>query len=270
MTLRTAQKIAFLACIALAATGVPAEAQKRAGGKKEAATKQEAVGKSTPASTPAAAPAEAVGSTRYPFSLPPLGYAYDALEPYIDARTMEIHYTKHHAAYVNNLNKALADAPAEVQGKTLDELLTDLDSLPESIRTAVRNNGGGHSNHSFFWKLLKPNKGARPQGELARAINESFGSFEEFQKQFNEAAAKVFGSGWAWLVVDKDKKLAVVSTPNQDTPVSQGLTPILGLDVWEHAYYLKYQNRRPEYIEAFSNVIDWDQVGNLYKAAVEK
>ena len=198
------------------------------------------------------------------FELPELGYAYDALEPHIDARTMEIHHSKHHNTYVTNVNAALEGS--EHEGKSLEELLQNLDSLPANIQTAVRNNGGGHWNHSFFWKLLKKNDGAAPTGELASAIDESFGSFDAFKDEFAKAATTRFGSGWAWLIVDGGK-LAVVSTPNQDTPVMEGKTPILGLDVWEHAYYLNYQNRRPDYINAFFNVVDWDHVAKLYADA---
>lgn len=198
------------------------------------------------------------------FELPELGYAYDALEPHIDARTMEIHHSKHHNTYVTNVNAALEGS--EHEGKSLEELLQNLDSLPANIQTAVRNNGGGHWNHSFFWKLLKKNDGAAPTGELASAIDESFGSFDAFKDEFAKAATTRFGSGWAWLIVDGGK-LSVVSTPNQDTPVMEGKTPILGLDVWEHAYYLNYQNRRPDYINAFFNVVDWDHVEKLYADA---
>ncbi|WP_029332976.1 superoxide dismutase [Exiguobacterium oxidotolerans] len=198
------------------------------------------------------------------FELPELGYAYDALEPHIDARTMEIHHSKHHNAYVTNVNAALEGS--EHEGKSLEELLQNLDALPANIQTAVRNNGGGHWNHSFFWKLLKKNDGAAPTGELASAIDEAFGSFDAFKDEFAKAATTRFGSGWAWLIVEGGK-LAVVSTPNQDTPVMEGKTPILGLDVWEHAYYLNYQNRRPDYINAFFNIIDWDHVAKLYADA---
>ncbi|WP_214807496.1 superoxide dismutase [Exiguobacterium sp. s102] len=198
------------------------------------------------------------------FELPELGYAYDALEPHIDARTMEIHHSKHHNAYVTNVNAALEGS--EHEGKSLEELLQNLDALPADIQTAVRNNGGGHWNHSFFWKLLKKNDGAAPSGELASAIDEAFGSFDAFKDAFAKAATTRFGSGWAWLIVEGGK-LAVVSTPNQDTPVMEGKTPILGLDVWEHAYYLNYQNRRPDYINAFFDVIDWDHVAKLYADA---
>jgi len=198
------------------------------------------------------------------FELPELGYAYDALEPHIDARTMEIHHTKHHNTYVTNVNAALEGT--EHEGKSLEELLQNLDALPANIQTAVRNNGGGHWNHSFFWKLLKKNDGAAPTGELATAIDEAFGSFDAFKDAFAKAATTRFGSGWAWLIVDGGK-LEVVSTPNQDTPVMEGKTPILGLDVWEHAYYLNYENRRPDYINAFFNVVDWDHVAKLYADA---
>lgn len=198
--------------------------------------------------------------------LPALPYAYNALEPHIDAQTMEIHHGKHHAAYVNNLNAALEGHP-DLQSKSLEELLQNLDSVPESIRTAVRNNGGGHANHSLFWEIMKPGGANAPSGDLAAAIDEAFGSFDAFKEAFAKAAATRFGSGWAWLVVTKDGKLAVTSTPNQDTPIMDGDTPILGLDVWEHAYYLKYQNRRPDYIAAWWNVVNWDEVAARYQAA---
>jgi Fe-Mn family superoxide dismutase len=199
------------------------------------------------------------------FELPPLPYDKAALEPHIDAQTMEIHHDKHHAAYVNNLNKAL-EGHADLQSKSIEDLLGSLDSLPESIRTAVRNNGGGHANHTMFWQLLSPNGGGAPSGELADAINSAFGSFDNFKTQFAAAGAGRFGSGWAWLVVASDGSLSITSTPNQDTPVMEGKTPILGLDVWEHAYYLKYQNRRPDYIAAFWNVVNWAEVANRYAA----
>jgi Fe-Mn family superoxide dismutase len=207
----------------------------------------------------------------YPFKVPDLGYPYDALEPFIDATTMQIHHDKHHAAYVENLNKALASADPKVQQLTLDELMTGLDTLPDSIRTAVRNNAGGHYNHSLFWKFLKKNENGKPSGDLAKGIDTAFGSFADFQKKFGDAAAKVFGSGWAWLVVD-DKELEIASTPNQDNPISkkdEKEVPILGIDVWEHSYYLKHQNRRPEYIAAFWNVINWDDVAERYAAAMK-
>ncbi len=198
------------------------------------------------------------------FSLPKLPYAYDALEPHIDAQTMEIHYTKHHQAYINKVNDAIAGTPLE--SKTVEALITDLSSVPENIRTAVRNNGGGHANHSLFWTVLAPKAGGHPSGDLAKAIDDAFGGFDKFQQQFNNAAATRFGSGWAWLSVAKGK-LIVESTPNQDSPLSDGKTPILGLDVWEHAYYLKYQNRRPDYVAAFWNVINWEEVARRYAEA---
>jgi len=195
--------------------------------------------------------------------LPALPYSYDALEPYIDAQTMEIHHAKHHAAYVNGLNNALVDYP-HLQGKALHDLLADLDAIPEAIRTAVRNSGGGHSNHTFFWELMGPNAGGEPNGELADAISAAFGDFASFKDLFSKAAATRFGSGWAWLVKKPDGTLEVLSTPNQDTPISQGSKPILGLDVWEHAYYLKYQNRRPDYIAAWWNVVNWAVVAKNF------
>lgn len=196
-----------------------------------------------------------------------LPYAYDALEPYIDARTMEIHHDKHHAAYVNNLNTATAKHPG-LETKSLDELIKNLNNVPEDIRTAVRNNGGGHWNHSFFWNVMSQNGGDKPKGNLADAINRDFGSFEQFQEKFINAGATRFGSGWAWLIVTGEGGLSVVSTPNQDNPLMdisnvRGI-PILGVDVWEHAYYLKYQNRRPDYLKAFFNVINWDAVSENY------
>ena len=200
-----------------------------------------------------------------PHELPRLPYGYDALEPHIDARTMEIHHTKHHQGYVNNLNAALEKHP-ELDKKSVEDLLKDLNSIPEDIRTAVRNNGGGHANHSMFWPIMSPDGGGEPEGELADAINSSFGSFSDFKDQFSKAAAGRFGSGWAWLCVDRGGKLTVTSTPNQDNPVSDGLRPVLGLDVWEHAYYLKYQNRRPEYISAWWSVVNWKQVAKNYSA----
>lgn len=199
------------------------------------------------------------------FELPQLPYAYDALEPHIDKETMNIHHTKHHNTYVTNLNNAI-EGNADLEGKSVEELISNLDALPESIRTAVRNNGGGHANHSLFWKLLSPEGGGEPTGSLAEAINSKFGSFEKFKEQFAAAGAGRFGSGWAWLIVDNGE-LEITSTPNQDSPVMEGKTPVLGLDVWEHAYYLKYQNRRPEYMSAFWNVVNWDEVQKLYDAA---
>lgn len=200
------------------------------------------------------------------FELPDLPYAYDALEPYIDKETMNIHHTKHHNTYVTNLNAAL-EGHADLQNKTLEELLSDLDAVPEDIRTAVRNNGGGHYNHSLFWEMLSPNGGGEPKGELADEINKAFGSFDAFKEKFEQAAITRFGSGWAWLVVNKNGELEVYSTPNQDNPIMNGDKPILGIDVWEHAYYLKYQNRRPEYVSNFWNVVNWDQVEKNYQAA---
>jgi len=196
--------------------------------------------------------------------LPELGYAYDALEPYIDAKTMEIHHTKHHQAYIDKLNAAL-DGHADLQDKTVLELVANLDAVPENIRTAVRNHGGGHANHSLFWKVLGPNQGGQPTGKLAVAVDRDFGSFDAFKEKFEAAAANRFGSGWAWLVKDGDGKLSVDSTANQDSPLMSGKTPLLGLDVWEHAYYLKYQNRRPEYIKAFWNVVNWAQVARNFE-----
>jgi Fe-Mn family superoxide dismutase len=200
------------------------------------------------------------------FELPPLPYAFDALEPHIDARTMEIHHDKHHAAYVNNLNNALKGHD-ELATMTVEEVMANLNAVPEAIRTAVRNNGGGHANHSLFWKLMSSNGGGQPGGDLANAINAAFGSFDAFKDTFSKAATTRFGSGWAWLYVDANGNIGVNSTPNQDTPLMDGNTPILGLDVWEHAYYLKYQNRRPDYITAWWHVVDWDAVAANYAAA---
>jgi len=204
--------------------------------------------------------------------LPNLPYAFDALEPHIDARTMEIHHDKHHATYVSKLNDALSSAP-ELASKSLDELVADLSSVPESIRTAVRNNGGGHWNHSFFWKIMGPGKGGEPTGSLADAIKSEFGSFDDFKSKFETAGAGRFGSGWVWLCVGSDKKVCICSTPNQDNPLMKGVaecpgTPIIGCDVWEHAYYLNYQNRRPDYLKAWWNVVDWDAAEQNYKAAL--
>src|SRR5690606_9743623 len=199
------------------------------------------------------------------FELPDLPYAYDALKPTIDKETMNIHHTKHHNTYVTNLNNAL-EGHSDLQSKSIEELISDLNAVPEDIRTAVRNNGGGHANHSLFWKILSPSGGGEPSGELADKINDKFGSFDKFKEEFEKAAATRFGSGWAWLIVDNGE-LEVTSTPNRDSPLMEGKTPILGLDVWEHAYYLKYQNRRPEYISAFWNVVNWDEVAKLYSEA---
>jgi Fe-Mn family superoxide dismutase len=199
------------------------------------------------------------------FTLPPLPYAFDALEPYIDAKTMEIHHDKHHNAYVTNLNKAL-ESSADLQKLSIEELLAQLGKVPENIRTAVRNNGGGHLNHSMFWKLMKKGGGGEPSGDLAGAIKGAFGSFADFKTKFAQAASTRFGSGWAWLLV-KDGKLAVESTANQDNPIMDGGKGVLGLDVWEHAYYLKYQNKRPDYIEAWWNVVNWAQAADNFAAA---
>lgn len=202
--------------------------------------------------------------------LPSLPYAYDALEPHIDARTMEIHHTKHHQTYITKLNGAI-EGNADLEGKSIEDLISDLSLVPESIRGAVRNNGGGHANHSFFWNNLSPNGGGDPVGSLADAINSAFGSFDELKTQFANAGATRFGSGWAWVVAKADKTLAVTSTPNQDSPLMTGVadvegTPIIGLDVWEHAYYLNYQNRRPDYIDTFWNVVNWEQAEETYKS----
>ncbi|HEL7030883.1 TPA: superoxide dismutase [Listeria monocytogenes] len=199
------------------------------------------------------------------YELPKLPYTYDALEPNFDKETMEIHYTKHHNTYVTKLNEAVAGHP-ELASKSVEELVAYLDSVPEDIRGAVRNHGGGHANHTLFWSILSPNGGGAPTGNLKAAIESEFGTFDEFKEKFNAAAAARFGSGWAWLVVN-DGKLEIVSTANQDSPLSDGKTPVLGLDVWEHAYYLKFQNRRPEYIDTFWNVINWDEANKRFDAA---
>ncbi|SFF01733.1 superoxide dismutase, Fe-Mn family [Paenibacillus algorifonticola] len=199
--------------------------------------------------------------------LPALPYANNALEPHIDALTMEIHHDRHHNAYVTNLNAALESAP-ELQGKSIEDLIADLASVPEAIRTAVRNNGGGHANHSLFWETIGPDAGGAPTGALAAAIESELGGFDTFKADFAKAGATRFGSGWAWLSV-KDGKLKVASLPNQDSPIMEGETPLLGLDVWEHAYYLNYQNKRPDYIAAFWNVVNWAEVGKRYEAAVK-
>ena len=199
-------------------------------------------------------------------TLPALPYAYDALEPHIDALTMEIHHSRHHQTYISNLNAALADLP-ELAALPLEALLARIDSLPAQVQGAVRNHGGGHANHSLFWQVMSPQGGGEPDGELAAAILRDLGGLEAFKQAFTQAALSRFGSGWAWLVVDGRGKLQVVSSANQDSPLMEGLTPILGLDVWEHAYYLKYQNKRPDYIAAFYNVIDWDEVARRYVAA---
>jgi Fe-Mn family superoxide dismutase len=198
-----------------------------------------------------------------PHSLPSLPYAFDALEPSIDAQTMQIHHGKHHQAYVNNLNAAIEKAP-ELADKSLDELMRGINSVPEAVRTAVRNNGGGHWNHSLFWQVMGPGKGGEPTGKLADAIKSAFGDFAKFKEQFGAAAAGRFGSGWAWLINDGGK-LSITSTPNQDNPLMEGKKAILGIDVWEHAYYLKYQNRRPDYLGAWWNVVNWNEVNRLLK-----
>jgi superoxide dismutase, Fe-Mn family len=200
------------------------------------------------------------------FELPPLPYAEDALEPHIDARTMSIHHDKHHAGYTNNLNKAL-EGHSDLTSKSIEQLLANLDRVPEDIRTTVRNNGGGYANHSLFWRTMAPDGGGSPSGDLADAINDTFGSFDAFKEEFSKAAGNRFGSGWAWLYVDGGGNLAVTSTPNQDTPLMDGNTPLLGVDVWEHAYYLNYQNRRADYVAAWWNVVDWDAVAENYAAA---
>jgi superoxide dismutase, Fe-Mn family len=199
----------------------------------------------------------------YPFKLPELGYAYDALEPHIDARTMEIHHSKHHAAYTNNLNTAL-EKHADLHNRSAEDLIKNLNALPEDIRTAVRNNGGGFVNHNLFWEIMRPGGAKKPGGALAKEIDGAFGSFDAFKEALAKAATTRFGSGWAWLVQDSSGKLSVTSTANQDNPISDGSKPILGLDVWEHAYYLKYQNKRPDYITAWWNVVNWDAVSVKY------
>ena len=197
-----------------------------------------------------------------PYEVPPLPYDYDALEPHIDEQTMRLHHDKHHQAYVDNANKALAGT--EWENRPVENVLANLEILPEDIKTAVRNNAGGHANHSLFWEIMSPDGGGEPTGELADAINSAFGSFDDFKAQFKEAGITQFGSGWAWLVKNSDGSVAVVKTANQDSPVSSGQTPLLGVDVWEHAYYLKYQNKRPEYLDAFWNVVNWDYVAQRF------
>ena len=197
------------------------------------------------------------------FTLPSLPYGFDALEPHIDTQTMQIHHGKHHQTYVNNLNAAIEKAP-ELANKTIEELMRGIDAAPESVRTAVRNNGGGHWNHSMFWQIMGPNAGGEPSGKLAEAIKAAFGGFDKFKEQWSAAGVGRFGSGWVWLLNDGGK-LSITSTPNQDNPLMEGKTPILGLDVWEHAYYLRYQNRRPDYISAWWNVVNWEEVSRRYK-----
>ncbi|WP_391201884.1 superoxide dismutase [Psychrobacillus sp. L4] len=199
------------------------------------------------------------------YELPELPYAYDALEPHIDKETMNIHHTKHHNTYVTNLNNAVS-GKADLENKSVEELIANLDAVPEDIKTAVRNNGGGHANHSLFWQILSPNGGGNPTGELAEAIDAKFGSFDAFKEEFAKAATTRFGSGWAWLSV-VNGELDLSSTANQDSPIMEGKTPLLGLDVWEHAYYLNYQNRRPDYISSFWNVVNWDEVSKRYAAS---
>ena len=193
------------------------------------------------------------------YTLPPLAYPYNALEPHIDARTMEIHHTKHHQAYINNVNNAIK-GKADLESKSVEELISNINAIPEDIRNVVRNNGGGHANHTFFWTIIGPKAGGQPQGKVAEAITQAFGTFDAFKEKFAQAATTRFGSGWAWVSVAKDGKLEISSTANQDSPLMEGKTPILGIDVWEHAYYLHYQNRRPDYIAAFWNVVNWQEV----------
>ena len=200
------------------------------------------------------------------YELPPLPYPVDALEPHIDAKTMEIHHDKHHQAYITNANNALKDYP-QLAARPVEELIADLSAVPEAIRTTVRNNAGGHANHSFFWLILGPNAGGSPKGKLADAITSTFGSFDQFKEKVQAAGAGRFGSGWAWLVINKAGSLEITSTPNQDSPIMDGLKPLLGIDVWEHAYYLKYQNRRPDYLKAVWNVINWDAVSKHFETA---
>jgi superoxide dismutase, Fe-Mn family len=198
------------------------------------------------------------------FELPPLPYDYSALEPAIDTQTMQIHHDKHHAAYVTNLNNALQGVPG-FDGVAVEDVLRRLNDVPEAARTAVRNNAGGHANHSMFWRIMKPNGGGEPTGTLADAINSTFGSFDQFKTTFNDNGAKRFGSGWTWLVIDGQGKLQALSTPNQDSPLLDGLFPVMGNDVWEHAYYLKYQNRRPDYLSAWWSVVNWDEIAKRFQ-----
>jgi len=198
------------------------------------------------------------------FEVPPLPYEYNALEPYIDTQTMQLHHDKHHAAYVNNLNNALQNQ-SQLASWTVEDLVQRINEVPESIRTAVRNNAGGHTNHSMFWQIMKPNGGGEPTGELGSAIQQAFGSFDQLKAAFNDAGVKRFGSGWTWLVLDRSGKLQVISTANQDSPLMDGMFPVMGNDVWEHAYYLKYQNRRPDYLAAWWNVVNWDEITHRYQ-----
>jgi Fe-Mn family superoxide dismutase len=201
-----------------------------------------------------------------PFMLPPLPYAYNALEPHIDAETMKFHHDKHHATYVKNLNEAVNKYP-ELKNRSVEDLVKNFDSLPKDVSTKIRNNGGGHLNHTMFWEIMGPNGGGEPKGAIAQAINKNFGSFSAFQKEFNDAGKNRFGSGWAWLVMDKNKQLKVISTANQDSPLMEDLFPIMGNDVWEHAYYLKYRNKRDEYLKQWWNVVNWDEVDKRYQKA---
>lgn len=219
--------------------------------------------KPTPASSPEVAQ---VPQNTGPFQLPPLPYAYNALEPYIDEQTMQFHHDKHHATYVTNLNEAIAKYP-QLKGKSAEDLIRNLNTVPPDIRLTIRNNGGGHVNHTMFWAIMKPNGGGEPTGAIANAIKQNFGSFAAFKQKFNDAGSKRFGSGWAWLVRTKDGKLQVISTANQDSPLMNGLYPIFGNDVWEHAYYLKYQNRRTEYLDAWWNVLNWDEINKRFQQA---
>lgn len=204
------------------------------------------------------------------FILPTLPYAYDALEPYLDARTMEIHYSKHHQAYTNNLNALVPGHEAFFDDKTIEEILSNVESIPEDIRQGVINQGGGYANHNFYWKTLSPNGGGKPTGKLAQAIDEAFGSFDNMKELVIKAAVSQFGSGWGWLVVNPDKKLEVINTLNQNSPLSQGKIPLLTIDVWEHAYYLKYQNRRPEFVDVIWQVMNWDEIEHRFEEAMEK
>ncbi len=197
------------------------------------------------------------------FEVPPLPYDYNALEPYIDTQTMQLHHDKHHAAYVNNLNNAVTNT--DFASKNVDDILRNINDVPQNVRAAVQNNAGGHSNHSMFWAIMKPNGGGEPSGALASAIQQTFGSFDQFKAAFNDAGVKRFGSGWTWLVLDQSGKLSVISTANQDSPLMNGQYPVMGNDVWEHAYYLKYQNRRPDYLAAWWNVVNWDEIARRYQ-----
>ena len=220
-----------------------------------------------PAACAAASPAGSTAEIKGPFQLDALPYAYNALEPHIDAATMQFHHDKHYATYIKNLNEAVNKHP-QLQTKSAEELLSNLNSLPEDIRTTVRNNGGGYVNHKMFWEIMAPNAGGAPTGPIADAINKTFGSYDTFKQQFNQAGVKRFGSGWAWLVRNKGGKLQIISTANQDSPVMEGMYPIMGNDVWEHAYYLKYQYRRADYLTAWWNVVNWNEVNKRFKVAI--